>query len=93
MEAQAVVASHGRNGLATALRVSVRGVPSNQVTSGLPLGLLQAGLISSEITLFTGSDPKNLDRRPINRSWRFQLAKFPDKFLTWFNTFNYVAVN
>ena len=41
------------------VRPRSRQLPSilcNQVTGGLPLGLLQAGLISSEIILLTGLD-------------------------------------
>ena len=42
---------------------------SNQVMCNLPLGLVQARLISSETTLLTGSDPGNLAMLTNSRSW------------------------
>ena len=87
MGANAEVVSPGGHGLAPAqechacvlpVRPKSWQLPSilcNQVTGGLPLGLLQAELVSSEITLLTGSDLGNLATGPNSRSWRYLIVQ------------------
>ena len=46
-----------------------------------PLGLLKAGSIIAEITLFTGSDSWNLTTNPNRRSWCYRIMLISDVYV------------
>ena len=109
MGAHAEVARRGDHGSAPALGVSARGVPCmrpflsdptpgsdhlcNQAKGDVLLGLLQAGLISSDITLLTRSNPGNLATWPNSHSWRCQYYLHLYKAALFMIIYRYLQIN